>query len=94
MVEAQQSADESAESNSSADGAIAKMDSMLSEARKLVSGTDAIFERIGISREKMAEVTMKTGVAGLGAQMRKEEEAVTAPPKKKKKRVKRTRVKL
>ena len=94
METAQQSADESQESKSAADEAITKMDSMLSEARNLVAGTDAIFERIGISREEMAEITMKTGVAGLGAQMRKEEEAAFAPAKKKKKRVKRTRVKL
>ncbi len=94
MEEAEQPAGEQAEGNLSVEETISKMDALLAEARETVAGTDAIFEKLGVSREEMAEITMKTGVAGLCAQMRKEEEAATAPAKKKKKRIKRTRVKL
>lgn len=93
MEPAQQPATEAAGGNPAVGKAIISMESLLSEARQLVQGTNAIFQRNGISREKMAEIAMQTGVAALGAQMRKEEAAVDAP-KKSKKKAKRARVKL
>lgn len=74
---------------------IADMDALLLEARGLVEGTDAIFERQGFTREELSQIAMNTGIAALGAQMRKEEAAATAPKRKaKKKKAKRARVRL
>ena len=74
---------------------IADMDALLLEARGLVQGTDAIFEKQGFTREELSQIAMNTGIAALGAQMRKEEAAATAPKRKaKKKKAKRARVRL
>ena len=79
---------------SSVDAKIADMEKLVSEARNLVQGTDDMFKRVGLSREKVAEIAMKTGIAALGAQMRKEEDAANAPKKVRKKKAKRARVRL
>ena len=74
---------------------IADMDALLLEARGLVEGTDEIFERQGFTRKELSQIAMNTGIAALGAQMRKEEAAATAPKRKaKKKKAKRARVRL
>ncbi|MEM8985383.1 MAG: hypothetical protein AAGC95_01550 [Pseudomonadota bacterium] len=70
------------------------MDALLGKARDLVEGTDALFEKHGLSRQALSEIAVKTGIAALGAQMRKEEATATAPKKPKKKKAKRARVRL
>lgn len=73
---------------------IAEMDALLKDARRLVDGTEAIFQRNGFSRKQLSEIAIKTGVAALGAQMRKEETNANAPKKVKKKRSKRAKVRI
>ena len=83
------------ESQSAVEKKIADMDALLGEARGLVAGTDAIFQKYGFSQEELAQIAVNTGIAALGAQMRKEEAAAAAPKKKaKKKKAKRARVRL
>lgn len=94
MEPGQETSSEPAKGKPSVEKTIADMEALIGEARKLVSGTDALFEKNGISRQKLSEIAVQTGVAALGAQMRKEENALTAPKKPKKKRPKRARVRL
>ena len=94
MESGQESAGGPAGDEPSTSATIADMDSLLDEARRLVEGTDAIFEMNGLSREKLSEIAVHTGVAALGAQIRKEEAAATAPKKAKKRKVRRARVRL
>ena len=94
MESGQESTGGSADGESTAATTIADMDSLLDEARRLVAGTDAIFEKNGLSRDKLSEIAVHTGVAALGAQIRKEEAAATAPKRAKKKKAKRARVRL
>ena len=94
MEPGQPSSAETAYDKSAVEKKIADMESIIGEARRLVQGTDAMFERNGLSRDKLSEIAMKTGVAALGAQMRKEEAAAEAPKKPKKKKPKRARVRI
>lgn len=82
------------ESQAAIEKKIADTDALLSDARKLVAGTDALFEKDGFSRAELDEILVRNGVAALGAQMRKEEAKASAPKKARKKKAKRARARI
>ena len=70
------------------------VDALLNEARNLVSGTDALFEKHGLSRSRLTNAFLQNGIAALGAQMRSEEAKAEAPKVIKNKKPKKARVRL